>query len=336
MAVAQGRIQRLLTGLDDTLGMTRKRQCFLRTACLAGVLIAGVVGIGGGARTVTFLAVAAMHVCKPFRLLNLIAPAAGIVQASDIVYAPGPRHSLDVYAPAGAASRAPVVVFFYGGGWETGEKSTYRFVGANLAEHGMVVVIPDYRLYPAVRFPAFEQDAAAAVAWVKANIARYGGDPHRLFLMGHSAGAQIAALLALDPEYLRAEALSRRDVCGVIGLAGPYDFHPATRTERAIFGASMGWGQPIAFAQSGAPPMLLLAGLSDRTVDPGSTLRFAARLNAGGGSARGRLYPGISHTGIVASIANPLSFLAPVTAATVRFIRGIGGCGAARVSANAP
>lgn len=298
----------------------------VRITCLAGVLIA-TAGIAGGVRTLTFLTVAAMHLCKPFQMLNLVAPTSGIVAETNISYAPGPRHRLDVYAPAQSAGRAAVVVFFYGGGWETGEKGTYRFVGASLAERGMVVVIPDYRLHPAVRFPAFEQDAAAAVAWVRANIDRYGSDPRRLFLMGHSAGAQIAALLALDPQYLRAENLSPRDVCGVIGLAGPYDFRPATRTEQAIFGLRGARSRPIEYTPDGTPPMLLLAGMSDRTVDPTSSLRLAEHLRAGGASARGRLYPGIGHTAIVASLASSLAFLAPTTEAIVRFIRARDGCG---------
>jgi acetyl esterase/lipase len=121
-----------------------------------------------------FLAI--LSACSPVGVLNALAPAEGVTVATDIAYLPGERHGLDVYAPAG---RSPVVVFIYGGGWKDGEKALYRFVGATLAERGIVTVIPNYRVFPVVRFPGFIEDAAAAVAWTKVNIARYGGEPRR-------------------------------------------------------------------------------------------------------------------------------------------------------------
>ena len=179
-----------------------------------------------------------LHLCSPTAVLNALAPRDGVTPTRNIAYADGPRHRLDIYAPLPAVTPAPVIVFFYGGGWASGSKAMYRFVGAGLAARGVLVVIPDYRLYPEVRFPAFMDDAATAVAWTRANASRFGGDPRRLFLMGHSAGAQIATLLALDAGYLRSVHLSpRRDVCGVIGLAGPYDFLPLrSATLRDVFG----------------------------------------------------------------------------------------------------
>ena len=210
-------------------------------------------------------------------------------------------------------------MFFYGGGWSSGSKAMYRFVGAGLAARGILVVIPDYRLYPEVRFPAFMDDAAAAVAWARANAAKYGGDPHRLFLMGHSAGGQIAALLALDPSYL-----------GSVGLAPPYDFLPLDKTEAtAIFGPEVEWprAEPINHVSAQAPPMLLLAGRADRTIDPGSTPRFAARLRAAGAIVRDEVYPDSGHSTLIAAFAGPLAFLAPAREATLRFIDAHGVCG---------
>ncbi len=184
------------------------------------------------ASPVTLLVVLLLHFCSPTPALNALAPHDGLTLTGDIAYADGPRHTLDVYAPRPAATPAPVLVFFYGGGWSSGAKAMYRFIGAAMAARGMLVVIPDYRLHPEVSFPAFMDDMVAAVAWAHANAAKFGGDPHRLFLMGHSAGGQIAALLALDAGYLRSAALSpERDVCGVIGLAAPYDY-PAARQRR--------------------------------------------------------------------------------------------------------
>jgi acetyl esterase/lipase len=283
-----------------------------------------------GAQPAVLLTVLLLHFCSPIMALNAMAPRDGITVTQGIAYAEGPRHELDVFRPTHGAMSAPTVVFFYGGGWETGDRAMYRFVGAALAARGVVVVIPDYRLHPAVQFPAFMDDAAAAVAWVHANAARFGGDPHRLFLMGHSAGAQIATLLALDPEYLRAAGLApERDVCGVIGLAGLYDFLPAASDGvKAVFGPEAAWprSQPINYVTPQAPKMLLLAGQSDRTVDPSNTLRLAARLRAAGDSVQAELDPGISHRAIIAAFSDLLSFLAPVREQTLSFIASATTC----------
>jgi len=264
-------------------------------------------------------------------VLNALAPRDGVTLTRDIRYADGPRHTLDVYAPRPGAAPAAVVVFFYGGGWEDGSKDIYRFVGATLAARGVLTVIPDYRLYPEVRFPAFMDDAAKAVAWSHANANRFGGDPHRLFLMGHSAGGQIATLLALDGSYLKAVDLSpQRNLCGVIGLAGPYDFLPLhSETLKTIFGpeAERWRSQPINFVSSQAPPMLLLAGSGDQTVDPGNTLRLAARLRLAGVPVADELYPGVGHKALIAAFSRPLSFIAPVREAVLRFIASQGACG---------
>src|ERR1700759_4781047 len=168
----------------------------------------------------------AMCACSPVTVLNAVAPRSGVQETRDVRYAPGDRHELDIYAPK-SKTPAPVVVFVYGGGWKNGSKSHYRFVGAALAARGFLTVVPDYQLFPQVRFPTFLQDNAAAVAWVKQNIARYGGDPERILLMGHSAGAYNVMMLTLDKRWLGAQGLDPdRDVDGAIGLAGPYDFLP--------------------------------------------------------------------------------------------------------------
>jgi acetyl esterase/lipase len=264
-------------------------------------------------------------------VLNALAPSDGVTVTRDIAYQDGPRHALDVYAPQSASMPAPIVVFFYGGGWVAGSKEMYRFVGAALAARGVMTVIPDYRVYPEVRFPAFMQDAAAAVAWAHANASRFGGDSQRIFLMGHSAGGQIVALLALDASYLSANNLSpRRDICGVIGLAGPYDFLPLrSATLEKIFGseAEQPRSQPINFVSPNAPPMLLLAGSDDTTVDPANTLRLAARLRNAGASVEEEIYPNVGHKTLIGAFSGPLTFLAPVREAVLRFIGAHGACG---------
>ena len=279
---------------------------------------------------VTLPMVILIHYCSPTPALNWLPPPAGTTEARDISYADGPRHKLDVYVPGAAANPAPVVVFFYGGGWTTGSREWYRFVGSALVSRGLLVVIPDYRLYPQVRFPAFMDDAAEAVAWARSNAARWGGDPHRLFLMGHSAGAQIATLLALDPGYLTAVGLSPSEICGVIGLAGPYDFLPlATENLKAIFGKvpDLARTQPINFITAHAPPMLLLAGLWDTSVDPSNTSRLAARLRSFGVPATVRMYYGLTHTALIESETAQFAFISPVREDTLNFIAAHGACG---------
>jgi acetyl esterase/lipase len=174
-------------------------------------------------------------------------------------------------------------------------------------------------------------DAAAAVAWTRRNSPSFGGDPHRLFLMGHSAGGQIATLLALDARYLRSVNLSpHSDLCGVIGLAGPYDFLPIKNaTLKAIFGPEAEWprSQPIDYVSAQAPPMLLLAGDNDDTVDPGNRLRLATRLRTVGGTVEDTLYPGVGHKALIAAFGRPLAFLAPVRQAALRFVAAHGECG---------
>jgi acetyl esterase/lipase len=251
--------------------------------------------------------------CTPADPLNLLAPR-GSWDTTSFVYAEGPRHALDVYRPR-AAEAAPVIVFFYGGNWQRGQKDMYLFLAASLAARGFLTIVPDYQIYPPARFPAFLEDGAQAVRWAHRNATRFGGDPEKLFLMGHSAGAHIAAMLTLDGQWLRAVGLeSRRDIAGLIGIAGPYDFLPLRDpTLQTIFaGPDLSRTQPISFVAGGEPLALLVTGAADQTVSPGNTTRLAAKLRAAGGAATEIVYPRIGHTTIIAAFAPVLRFLAPV------------------------
>ncbi len=260
--------------------------------------------------------------CSPVDILNNLAPERLV--ANGLPYGDDARQTLDIYRPAGGPGPFPVVVFLYGGGWDSGDRAMYRFVGGALANHGFVTVIPDYRLFPAIRFPAFLQDNAAAVRWTRDNIGRYGGASGPLFLMGHSAGAYNAAMLALDAQWLGGAGLGRQHLRSTIGLAGPYDFLPLDTDElRTIFGPEdqLALTQPINFVDGKASPMLLLAGSTDTTVDPRNTLRLAARIRAAGGAVEDTIYPGIQHEEIVGSLGVPLRFLAPTLHDCVAFMR---------------
>ncbi len=261
--------------------------------------------------------------CKPADLLNATIPRSGLTIVHDVAYGPAARQKLDFYRPE-RAGPAPVIVFFYGGSWNSGSKSTYPFVAATLARRGNVVVVPDYRLYPDVRYPVFLQDCARAVAWTAAHLAQLGGDPARLFVMGHSAGAYNAVMLGLDAQLLADAGSSRSTLAGVIGLAGPYDFLPMTGpVVRAVF-APAGDGpetQPINHVDGHAPPMLLLAGAADQTVRPRNTTSLAERLRAAHGSVETAIYPGVGHIGLVIAIAPLFQGKAPVLADIESFVR---------------
>lgn len=248
--------------------------------------------------------------CSPVNLLNAMVPNHGFTTQRDIAYGDRERQNLDIYLPTQRATKGnPVVVFFYGGGWEDGDKKDYKFVGEALSSHGITVVIPDYRVYPEAVFPDFVDDAAAAVAWAHANIQRYSGDEQQLFIAGHSAGAHIASLLALDPEYLKKYALTPDFIQGMIGLAGPYDFLPLkSDTLKTIFGPeNQRWqSQPINFVRGDNPPMLLLVGERDLTVWPRNSYRLADKIAEQGGEVALIKFPDYGHVSMVAKLAKPL------------------------------
>jgi len=204
--------------------------------------------------------------------------------------------ALDIYQPQDAAPGAPVVLFFYGGAWQYGERDQYRFVGSRLAENGVVAVVADYRTWPDIGFPGFVEDGARAVRWTRDHAAEYGGDPERLFLAGHSAGAQIAALLGTDARRLEAVGLEPADLAGVIGLSGPYDFTINGKYE-AIFGPRAQWPEAMAvrFVDGDEPPFLLIHGDADHTVDVGNSRKLDFALRRKGVASTLVVLPGGNH-----------------------------------------
>lgn len=224
----------------------------------------------------------------------------------DAAYGSDPRQRIDVYRPRRASAKPmPVIIFFYGGSWSSGSKSGYAFVGRALAARGFVVAIPDYRLVPNVRYPAFVEDGADAIRWVTRSASRLGGDPDRLVIAGHSAGAYNGAMLAYDGRWLGPD---QRRVRGFIGLAGPYDFLPFTGavTRAAFEGAKdLPSTQPIAFVHKGAPPAFLATGNRDETVLPRNSDALAARLRAAGSRVVRQTYQNVGHVGLLTAIARP-------------------------------
>jgi acetyl esterase/lipase len=210
--------------------------------------------------------------CGP-ATLNLFTPSSGYTLQRDIAFGPDPRQKFDVYVPTAMTRPAPVLIFLYGGSWQSGDKDSYRWIGQTFASQGIVTVIADYRLYPPAHFPDFVVDAALTLRKVQESIADYGGDPARVFIAGHSAGAYNAVMLASNPKYLRDAGGDLSWIKGVIGIAGPYDFLPMKDPDIiALFGgANIPETQPINFIDGKRPPMLLAAGTADETVSPGNS-----------------------------------------------------------------
>ena len=284
--------------------MTAKR----RVALVPGLIAAAALALSGCQTTF-------------FATLELATEDAPGTKTSTHAYDPAHGLSLDLYCPA--AEGAPMLVFFYGGSWENGERGWYAFVGQALAARGVAVAIPDYRNWPDARFPTFMDDAARAVAWSREHARDCGADPSRTYVGGHSAGAQIAALLATDARYLDAVGMRPRDLAGVVGIAGPYDFLPITdATLKQIFGpvADHPQSQPVTYVDGDEPPFLLLHGTGDHTVWLRNSERLAAKLEAAHVPVELKEYDGIGHVRILAAMSNPDSKATPTLQDVVEFL----------------
>ncbi len=226
---------------------------------------------------------------------------------TDIPYGAGADNKLDIYIPTHPADKKlDVVVFFYGGRWSSGAKEDYRFAGAAFSDRGFIAVIPDYRKYPGVRFPLFVEDGAKAVSWVYDHIDAYGGDPRRIHLAGHSAGAHIGALIAVDPHYLAAFGKKRSDVVqDFAGLAGPYSFTPDEPDLIDIFGPPANYPrmQVTSYVDGNQPPMLLLRGDKDTTVKRENLDKLQAKIREKGGCGRSIVYSDIDHVDILVALS---------------------------------
>ena len=277
-------------------------------------LLAATVAVLGG-----------LAACSPLGTLNALSPSGDAQVTTDLAFGEGPRLKLDIYRPAKAAAGAPVVVFFYGGNWNSGERKDYAFVGRALASRGIVAVIPDYRLYPQVSYPDFLDDSAQAVAWTARHIGGYGGDPKNLFVMGHSAGAYNAAMVALDKRWLAKQGMTPDSLAGWIGLAGPYDFLPIENENvKPVFHFpnTPAASQPVNHLDGKKLPALLIAANKDKLVNPQrNTASLAARLRGHGVAVTEIYYDGVTHTTLVGSIAAPLRGLAPTLDAIDAFVR---------------
>ncbi|MFG6414138.1 alpha/beta hydrolase [Roseateles sp. DC23W] len=264
--------------------------------------------------------------CSATGPLNALAPSATHTRTVGTAYGPGPRQQLDVYRPTRAAPAGgwPVVVFFYGGSWNQGERGDYAFVGEALASRGVLTLVADYRLYPEVRYPDFLRDSAAALAWGLTHAGSLGGNPRRVFVMGHSAGGYNAAMLALDSRWLAPQGHKAQELAGFIGLAGAYNFLPTDNpdVQPVFFHPRYPEGtQPLQHAGVGAPPSFLGAAVKDTLVDPQqNSAALATRLQAAGVPVTLKFYDRVGHASLIGAFGAPLRWLAPVLDDVAAFI----------------
>lgn len=256
--------------------------------------------------------------CSGIGMLNAVTPSSSYTLNADVAYGTHPRQKLDIYRPTGTrpATGWPVVVFFYGGSWNDGARGDYQFVGEALAARGVVTLVADYRLYPEVRYPDFLSDSAQALAYGFDQVARLGGDPKRMFVMGHSAGGYNAAMLALDARWLMAAGYGPDKLAGWIGLAGPYDFFPIVNPDAKPVFFHPNYpanSQPIGFTSPDAPRSFLAAPQDDLLVNPQrNTRQLAEKLQSKGVAVTLKFYPRASHTTLIGAFAWPLRWIAPV------------------------
>jgi acetyl esterase/lipase len=298
-----------------TKNINRNEAAATRPLCRLGVVALALVLLAG---------------CRTSEFLLANAPTAfdRVDSRLDLAYGQEPRQRLDIYAPRGAVNR-PVVIFWYGGSWTAGSKANYRFVGTTLAERSFVAVLADYRLYPKVTFPAFEEDGARAVAWVQQHIQEFGGDPRHIVLMGHSAGGHTAAFLALNHAFLQKFGADPNAISGLVGLSGTYVLVPDSDSLRAAFPppyTEKDW-QPIQFVDEHAPPTLLLHGMDDSDVLPQEACALRDALMRNHTRVELHLYPHRGHGATVAPFAPLMRWRTPSVEETVHFINSVTGAG---------
>ena len=268
---------------------------------------------------ITLMLTSLLAGCSATGVLNAVTPSRSYTLSADVAYGTQPRQKLDIYRPTATAPPPagwPVVVFIYGGSWNQGDRAQYQFVGEALAARGVLTLVADYRLYPEVRYPDFLSDSAQALAYGFDHATQLGGDPKRIFVMGHSAGGYNAAMLALDARWLKAAGHAPQQLAGWIGLAGPYDFYPIINPDAKPVFFHPNYpenSQPIGFTSAHAPRSFLAAAEDDKLVNPQrNTVQMATKLEAAGVPVTLKLYPRASHATLIGAFAWPLRWIAPV------------------------
>ncbi len=275
---------------------------------------------------IALAAISGLVGCSATEVINTTTPGLGVKVKLGLPYGTNPRQRVDVYWPDKAPANPRAIVFFYGGSWNTGSRADYAFVGKALASRGITTVVADYRLNPEVQYPEFLKDCAAAVAWSFLNLDEIASRKHQgVYVMGHSAGAYNAAMIALDPRWLAAYDLRPRQLAGWIGLSGPYDFLPigVPEVQQAFNHPNVpASSQPINYAGQPAIRSFIATGANDTLVNPKrNSEALASRLRAANTEVTFKRYENVSHMTIIGALSLPLRLLDPVLEDIVIFIR---------------
>jgi len=246
----------------------------------------------------------------PLEILNALIPKdpGGMLVASNVPYGPHYRHTVDVYAPTEGEGPWPVVCFVHGGAWSYGSKNSYEFVGRAFAAQGYLTILPNYRLVPGDPFPGFVKDTARAINWVTLHAAEYGGDDRTIFLSGHSAGAYNVAMAVLDRKYLDKFGTDISRIKGVGLMSTPADFELCQSIiAQEVFGLVPDFPstQPVKFVRPDVPPFLLLHSKVDHICRSWNSMSLHKKLRRAGAKSTLKLYKGVSHVGILLSLAKP-------------------------------
>jgi len=256
------------------------------------------------------LALASSGCGSALETLNALTPDTGYTRQADIAYGDDDRQRLDVYVPTDADADGHTILFVYGGAWRDGRRQDYEFVAGALADAGHTVIVPDYRLYPQVRWPRFAEDVLAALQHARRDAEALMGAPlDDVVLMGHSSGAHTVAVMAADAERWHPEGGPR--IAGLVALSGPYDL-PLDNPEVAPVFAQVTDRRtvlPPVLASARHPPTLLLHGSDDERVLPKHTERYAGALRTAGADVDVAWLDGAGHASVIAAFAAPLDLL---------------------------
>jgi acetyl esterase/lipase len=265
--------------------------------------------------SLTLLVTALIYHFAALKLFNALVPKDANTElvGEAIAYGPDGRQKLDIYAPSDASAPLPILLFVYGGSWKDGYRGGYEFAGRAFAARGYLTLVMDYRLTPENRFPAFVQDVARVIAWAEKESQHFGGDPKRIFAVGHSAGAYNLSMAILNQKYLQAAGADSSLIRGVATMAGPFDFLPLdTKTTIETFGREpdLAMTQPITYARANVPPFLLMTGTDDTTVFPKNSRAMDKALRRKGATSELLEYKGVGHVGILMALAKPFRSMA--------------------------
>lgn len=293
----------------------------------AGISATAIIAIG----SLAFAAQNAQAI-SALSIVNGITASGGVTVSKDILYGDQPTQDLDIYYPKPLAQAMkseqaitqtyPMVVFVYGGSWETGTKEQYAFVGQSLAQAGYVTAVINYRKAPEHVYPDYVEDTAKAIAWSFNNAESLYVDPQRVAVVGHSAGAFNAVAAVSNEDFLAPYGVSPSDIRAVVGIAGPYSYDFRKFESASAFPANATPDQvmPDRQIKGNQPPYLLLTAENDKIVYDSNTVKMTQALKDVGATVENGVIEGASHATSIGAMAPPLRWINDVRAQVLTYL----------------